>query len=101
MLWIDQRNAAFTHEHQGTPGLGHFNDIEADADEAVVVSDENMCKRLVFKVYGTCEECQRLLHVSPTKKDVGFSPTEVMYVMMPAEWSKPVDWDACAKKGEQ
>ena len=70
-------------------------------DEADEVSDENMCKRLVFKVYGTYEECQRLMHVSPTKKDVGFSPTEVMYVMMPAEWSKPVDWDACAKKREQ
>ena len=40
------------------------------------------------------DECQKLLRECPTKKDVGLGPTEVMYVMMPAEWSEPVDWEA-------
>ena len=50
--------------------------------------------RPVFKVYGRCDECQKLLRECPTKKDVGLSPTEVMYVMMPPEWSEPIDWEA-------
>ena len=31
----------------------------------------------------------------PSKKDVGLGPTEVMYVMMPIEWSQPMDWSEC------
>ena len=63
--------------------------------EAEIVSDEALCERPVFKVYGRCDECQTLLRECPTKKDVGLGPTEVMYVMMPAEWSEPVDWSEC------
>ena len=63
--------------------------------EAEIVSDEALCERPVFKVYGRCDECQNLLRECPTEKDVGLSPTEVMYVMMPAEWSDPVDWSEC------
>ena len=63
--------------------------------EAEIVSDEALCERPVFKVYGRCDECQTLLRECPSKKDVGLGPTEVMYVMMPAEWSEPVDWSEC------
>ena len=63
--------------------------------EAEIVPDEALCERPVFKVYGRCDECQTLLRECPTEKDVGLSPTEVMYVMMPAEWSDPVDWSEC------
>ena len=62
--------------------------------EAEIVPDDAICERPVFKVYGKCDECQRLLRECPTKKDVGLGPSEVMYVMMAAEWSEPVDWDA-------
>ena len=62
--------------------------------EAEFVPDDAICERPVFKVYGLCDQCQRLLRECPTKKDVGLGSTEVMYVMMPAEWSEPVDWDA-------
>ena len=62
--------------------------------EAEIVSDHDIKIRPVFKVYGKCDECQNLLRECPTKKDVGLSPTEVMYVMMPPEWSEPVDWEA-------
>ena len=62
--------------------------------EAEIVPEEALCERPVFKVYGRCEECQKLLRECPTKKDVGLGPTEVMYVMMPAEWSEPIDWEA-------
>ena len=50
------------------------------------------------KVYGRCDECQTLLRECPTKKDVGLGPTEVMYVMMPAEWSEPIDWEECSER---
>ena len=63
--------------------------------EAEIVPEEALYERPVFKVYGQCDECQRLLRECPTKKDVGLGPTEVMYVMMPAEWSQPVDWSEC------
>ena len=63
--------------------------------EAEIVPEEALCERPVFKVYGRCDECQKLLRECPTEKDVGLSPTEVMYVMMPAEWSDPVDWSEC------
>ena len=63
--------------------------------EAEIVSDEALCERPVFKVYGRCDECQTLLRECPSKKDVGLGPTEVMYVMIPAEWSEPVDWSEC------
>ena len=62
--------------------------------EAEIVPEQALCERPVFKVYGRCEECQKLLRECPTKKDVGLGPTEVMYVMMPAEWSEPIDWEA-------
>ena len=62
--------------------------------EAEIVPEEALCVRPVFKVYGRCDECQKLLRECPTKKDVGLGPTEVMYVMMPAEWSEPIDWEA-------
>ena len=63
--------------------------------EAEIVPEEALCERPVFKVYGRCDECQKLLRECPSKKDVGLGPTEVMYVMMPAEWSEPVDWSEC------
>ena len=63
--------------------------------EAEIVPEEALCERPVFKVYGRCDECQKLLRECPTEKDVGLGPTEVMYVMMPAEWSEPVDWSDC------
>ena len=62
--------------------------------EAEIVSEEAIKTRPVFKVYGQCDECQKLLRECPTKKDVGLSPTEVMYVMMPPEWSEPINWEA-------
>ena len=62
--------------------------------EAEIVPDDALCERPVFKVYGRCDECQKLLRECPTKKDVGLSPTEVMYVMMPPEWSEPINWEA-------
>ena len=62
--------------------------------EAEIVPEEALCERPVFKVYGRCDEYQKLLRECPTKKDVGLGPTEVMYVMMPAEWSEPIDWEA-------
>ena len=63
--------------------------------EADIVPDEDIKIRPVFKVYGRCDECQKLLRECPTEKDVGLGPTEVMYVMLPAEWSEPVDWSEC------
>ena len=63
--------------------------------EAEIVSDDALCERPVFKAYGRCEQCQTLLRKCPTEKDVGLGPTEVMYVMMPAKWSEPVDWNVC------
>ena len=63
--------------------------------EAEIVPEEALCERPVFKVYGRCDECQKLLRECPTKKDVGLGPTEVMFVMMPPEWSEPVDWSEC------
>ena len=65
--------------------------------EAEIVPDDALCERPVFKVYGRCDECQALLRECPTKKDVGLAPTEVMYVMMPAEWAEPVDWSDCTE----
>ena len=65
--------------------------------EADIVSDEALYERPVFKVYGRCDECQALLRECPTKKDVGLGPTEVMYVMMPPEWTEPVDWSDCTE----
>ena len=62
--------------------------------EAEIVPDDAICERPVFKVYGRCDQCQRLLHGCQTKKDVSLGSTEVMYVVMPAEWSEPVDWYA-------
>ena len=62
--------------------------------EAEIVSEEAIKTRPVFKVYGRCDECQKMLRECPAKKDVGLSPTEVMYVMMPPEWSEPIDWEA-------
>ena len=63
--------------------------------EAEIVPDDDIKIRPVFKVYGRCDECQKLLRECPTKKDVGLGPTEVMYVMMPPEWCEPVDWSEC------
>jgi len=65
--------------------------------EATIVPDDDLNVRPVFKVYGKCEQCQKLLRECPTKKNVGLGPSEVMYVMMPPEWSEPVNWDACEK----
>ena len=62
--------------------------------EAEIVPEEALCERPVFKVYGRCDEYQKLLRECPTKKDVGLGPTEVMYVMMPPEWADPIDWEA-------
>jgi len=61
--------------------------------EADIVPDEDIQVRPVFKVHVKCEQCQTMLRECPTKKDVGLSATEIMYVMMPPEWSDPVDWD--------
>ena len=55
--------------------------------EADVVTNEALCTYPVFKVYGKCDECQTLLRQCPTQKDVGLSSTEVMYIMMPEEWT--------------
>ena len=63
--------------------------------EADIVPDEDIKIRPVFKVYGRCDECQSLLRECPSKKDVGLDSTEVMYVMLPFEWSEPVDWSEC------
>ena len=65
--------------------------------EAEIVPDDALSERPVFKVYGRCDECQALLRECPTKKDVGLGPTEVMYVMMPAEWAEPVNWSDCTE----
>ena len=62
--------------------------------EAEIVSEEAIKTRPMFKVYGRCDECQKMLLECPAKKDVGLSPTVVMYVMMPPEWSEPIDWEA-------
>ena len=57
--------------------------------EVEIVPDEALSERPVFKVYGRCDECQRLLRECPT---------EVMYVMMPAEWTELVDWEGCSER---
>ena len=62
--------------------------------EADIVPNDAITIRPVFKVYGRCEQCQTMLRQCPTEKDVGLGPTEVMYVMMPVEWSEPIDWEA-------
>lgn len=67
-------------------------------DEAEIVFNDEITTQPVLKVHGSSDECQRLLTVCRTKRDVGLKNTEVMYVMMPMEWSEPVDWNACAKK---
>ena len=69
-----------------------FDFLKILLTEADIVPDEEITLRPVFKVYGRCDECQTLLRECPTKKDVGLTPTEVMYVMLPYEWSEPVDW---------
>ena len=69
-----------------------FDFLKILLTEADIVPDEEITLRPVFKVYGRCDECQNLLRECPTKKDVGLGPTEVMYVMLPYEWSEPVDW---------
>ena len=69
-----------------------FDFLKILLTEADIVPDEEITLRPVFKVYGRCDECQTLLRECPTKKDVGLGPTEVMYVMLPYEWSEPVDW---------
>ena len=61
-------------------------------DEGEIVLNEEIYKHPVSKVHGGCEECQRLLTVCPTKTDVGLSQTEDLYVMMPMDWSEPIDW---------
>ena len=61
-------------------------------DEGEIVLNEEIYKHPVSKVHGGCEECQRLLTVYPTKTDVGLSQTEDLYVMMPMDWSEPIDW---------
>ena len=61
-------------------------------DEGDIMLNEEIYKHPVSKVHGRCWVCQRLLTVCPTKKDVGLSQTEVMYVMMPMDWSEPIDW---------
>ena len=71
-----------------------FDFLKIFLAEAEIVPDDAICERLVFKVYGRCDQCQRLLRECPRKQDVGLGSTEVMYVMIPAEWSEPVDWDA-------
>lgn len=67
-------------------------------DEAEIVSNDEIATRPVLKMHGSCDECQRLVSVCPTKKDAALSKTEVMYVMMPMEWGEPVDWEAWPKK---
>ena len=69
-----------------------FDFLKILLTEADIVPDEDIKLRPVFKVYGRCDECQNLLRECPTKKDVGLGPTEVMYVMLPYEWSEPVNW---------
>jgi len=68
-------------------------------DEVEIVLDEEIYKQPVSKVHGGCEECQSLLPVCPTKNDVGLSQTEVVYVMMPMDWSEPIDWGKMEKEG--
>ena len=68
-----------------------FDFLKILLTEADIVSDEALYERPVFKVYGRCDECQALLRECPTKRDVGLGPTEVMYVMMPADWTEPVE----------
>ena len=58
-------------------------------DEGEIVLNE-IYKHPVSKVHGG--GCQRLLTVCPTKTDVGLSQTEDLYVMMPMDWSEPIDW---------
>ena len=71
-----------------------FDFLKILLTEADVVSKEALCTHPVFKVYGRCDQCQTLLRQCPTKRDVGLSPTEVMYIMMPEEWTEPIDWNA-------
>lgn len=61
--------------------------------EADIVPDDDIMKRPVLKLHGDCQKCQKLLNVCSTPRDVGLSKTEVMYLMMPMEWSEPVKWD--------
>ena len=71
-----------------------FDFLKILLTEADIVPDDDIQVRPVFKVYGRCDECQRMLRQCPTDKDVGLGATEVMYVMMPPEWSEPIDWEA-------
>ena len=71
-----------------------FDFLKILLTEADIVPDDDIHVRPVFKVYGRCEQCQKMLRECPTDKDVGLSATEVMYVMMPPEWSDPIDWQA-------
>ena len=42
--------------------------------EADIVPEDDIQVRLVFKVFGRCEQCQTMLSQCPTKKDVGWAP---------------------------
>ena len=88
LLWTHKGDAAVKIH----PAFDFLKILLAEAD---IVPDEDIKIRPVFKVYGRCDECQKLLRECPTKKDVGLGPTEVMYVMMPPEWCEPVDWSEC------
>ena len=71
-----------------------FDFLKILLTEADIVPDDDILVRPVFKVYGRCEQCQTMLRQCPTDKDVGLGATEVMYVMMPPEWTEPIDWEA-------
>ena len=71
-----------------------FDFLKILLTEADIVPDEDILVRPVFKVYGRCEQCQTMLRQCPTDKDVGLGATEVMYVMMPPEWTEPIHWEA-------
>ena len=62
--------------------------------EADVVTKEALCTYPVFKVYGKCDQCQILLRQCPSQQEVGLASTEVMYIMMPEEWTDPLDGNA-------
>ena len=42
--------------------------------EADIVPDDDIKIRPVFKVYGRCEQCQKMLRECPTKKEWGWAP---------------------------
>ena len=51
-----------------------FDFLKIFLAEADIVPEDDIQVRLVFKVFGRCEQCQTMLSQCPTKKDVGWAP---------------------------